>query len=303
MDLEQAMKGKVVLITGANSGIGKETALGLAKMGASLVLICRDGEKGEAAKEEIAKATGNASIELFLADLLSQREVRRLAAEFKATHPRLDVLVNNAGASFTGYAETEDGIERTMAVNYFTPFLLTNLLLETLKNSAPSRVVNVASSEHYNGHLDLENVNKDSRMGTVGSGAYARSKLAIVLFTYELARRLRGTGVTANCLHPGAVRTNIWGHAGALTPLFRFMSFFMLSAEKGAQTSIYLASSPEVEGASGKYFDKKMSKRSSETSYDEAMAKRLWDLSARMTGLVAAPGPALYDRRQESNGG
>jgi NAD(P)-dependent dehydrogenase (short-subunit alcohol dehydrogenase family) len=290
LDLEQAMKGKVVLITGANSGIGKETAQGLAKMGASLVLVCRDREKGEAVKEEIARATGNASIELFLADLLPQREVRRVAAEIKATHPRLDVLVNNAGASFTDYAETEDGIERTMAINYFTPFLLTNLLLETLKNSAPSRVVNVTSSEHYDAHLDLDNVNRDSRMGTVGSGAYARSKLAVVLFTYELARRLLRSGVTANCLHPGAVRTNIWRHAGALTPLFRFMSVFMLSAGKGAQTSIYLASSPEVEGASGKYFDKKLPKRSSETSYDEAIARRLWELSERMTGLAAAPG-------------
>jgi NAD(P)-dependent dehydrogenase (short-subunit alcohol dehydrogenase family) len=286
------MKGKVVLITGADSGIGKETALGLAKMGASLVLVCRDREKGEAAKEEIAKVAGSGSIELLLADLLPQREVRRVTAEFKATHPRLDVLVNNAGASFTGYAETEDGIERTMAINYFTPFLLTNLLLETLKNGAPSRVINVASSEHFSGHLDLGNLDKDSRMGTAGSGAYARSKLAVVLFTYELARRLQGTGVTANCLHPGAVRTNIWGHAGALTPLFRFMSLFMLSAEKGAQTSIYLASSPQVEGTSGKYFDKKMPKRSSETSYVEDMAKRLWNLSERMTGLAAAPVPS-----------
>ena len=288
----QLMKGKVVLITGASSGIGKETAMGLAKMGASLVLVCRDREKGETAKEQIARAAGNVSIDLFQADLLPQREVRRVAAEIKATYPRLDVLVNNAGASFMDYAETEDGIERTMAINYFTPFLLTNLLLETLRNSAPSRVVNVTSSEHYNARLDIDNINKDSRMGTVGSDAYRRSKLTVILFTYELARRLQGTGVTANCLHPGAVRTKMWDNAGALTPLFRFMSLFMLSAEKGAQTSIYLASSPEVEGVSGKYFDKKMPKRSSGTSYDEALAKRLWDLSERTTGLVAAPGLA-----------
>ena len=290
--MEQAMKGKVVLITGASSGIGKETALGLAKMGANLVLVCRDREKGEAAKGEIARATGTASIELFLADLLTQREVRRVAAEFMATHPRLDVLVNNAGASFMDYAETEDGVERTMAVNYFAPFLLTNLLLVTLKNSAPSRVVNLTSSEHYDAHIDLNNLNKDSHMGTVGSEAYRRSKLAIVLFTYELARRLQGTGVTANCLNPGAVRTNIWNHAGALTPLFRFMSLFMPSAEKGAQPSIYLASSPEVGGESGKYFDKRMPKRSSEISYDAPLAKKLWDLSERMTGLGAASVPA-----------
>jgi len=283
------MKGKVALITGASSGIGRETALGLARVGTGLVLVCRDKEKGEAAKEEIARATGNNSIELLLADLLPQSKVRRVAIEFEATHPRLDVLVNNAGAGFVDYAETEDGIERTMAINYFTPFLLTNLLLETLKNSAPSRVLNVTSSEHYDAHLDLDNVNKDSRMGIAGADAYRRSKLAIVLFTYELARRLQGTGVTVNCLNPGAVRTKIWSQAGALTPLFRFMSLFMLSAEKGAQSSLYLAASPEVEGVSGKYFDKKVPKRSSETSYDEAMAKRLWVLSEQMTGLVAAP--------------
>ena len=283
------MKGKVALITGASSGIGRETALGLARVGTGLVLVCRDKEKGEAAKEEIARTTGNNSIELLIADLLSQRQVRRVAIEFEATHPRLELLVNNAGAGFVDYSETEDGIERTMAINYFTPFLLTNLLLETLKNSAPARVINVTSSEHYDAHLDLDNVNKDPRMGIAGADAYRRSKLAIILFTYELARRLQGTGVTVNCLNPGAVRTKIWSQAGALTPLFRFMSLFMLSAEKGAQSSLYLAASPEVEGVSGKYFDKKVPKRSSETSYDEAMAKRLWVLSEQMTGLVAAP--------------
>ncbi|HYA56428.1 MAG TPA: SDR family oxidoreductase [Nitrososphaerales archaeon] len=283
------MKGKVALITGASSGIGRETALGLARVGTGLVLVCRDKEMGEAAKEEIARTTGNNSIELLIADLLSQRQVRRVAIEFEATHPRLELLVNNAGAGFVDYSETEDGIERTMAINYFTPFLLTNLLLETLKNSAPARVINVTSSEHYDAHLDLDNVNKDSRMGIAGADAYRRSKLAIILFTYELARRLQGTGVTVNCLNPGAVRTKIWSQAGALTPLFRFMSLFMLSAEKGAQSSLYLAASPEVEGVSGKYFDKKVPKRSSETSYDEAMAKRLWVLSEQMTGLVAAP--------------
>lgn len=286
IDLEQAAKGKVILVTGSSSGIGKETALGLAKIGASLVLVCRDKEKGEAAKEEIAKTTGNASIELIHADLLLRKEVRRVAAEFKANHPGLDVLINNAGASFMDYAETEDGIERTMAINYFAPFLLTNLLLDTLKGSVMSRVVNVTSSEHKDGHLDLKNVGRDTHMGRVGADAYRRSKLAIVLFTYELARRLRGTGVTANCLHPGTVRTKIWSNAGAFTSLFRLLSIFMASPKKGAETSIYLASSPEIEGVSGKYFVKKMPKRSSETSYDEALAKRLWDVSLSLTGLV-----------------
>lgn len=283
------MKGKVVLITGASSGIGKETALGLAKMNTSLVLVCRNKERGEAAKEEIARATGNSSIELMVADLLTQREVRRVATEFKSNHPRLDVLINNAGSSFIDYAETEDGTERTMAINYFAPFLLTNLLLDTLKSSAPSRVVNITSSEHSAAHLDPDNLGRDTRMGRVGAEAYRRSKLAIVLFTYELARRLQGTGVTANCLNPGAVRTKIWYNSGAFTPLFRILSIFMLSARKGAETSIYLASSAELEGVSGKYFVKKMAKRTSDTSYDGALAKKLWDTSLKMTGLVAEP--------------
>jgi len=284
--LEQAIKEKIVLITGASSGIGLETVLGLAKMRASLILVVRDKEKGEVTKEKIVRATRNKSIELIIADLLPQREVRRVAAEFQASHPRLDVLINNAGASFTNYAETEDGIERTMAINYFTPFLLTNLLLDTLKGSAPSRVINVTSSEHKDGQLNLNNVGRDPRMGRVGADAYRRSKLALILFTYDLARRLQGTGVTANCLHPGAVRTKIWYNSGAFTPLFRFFSIFMLSAQKGAETSIYLASSPEVEGVSGKYFVKKTPKRSSEASYNEDMAKKLWDESLRITGLA-----------------
>jgi retinol dehydrogenase 14 len=280
------MKGKVVLITGATSGIGKATALGLAKMDANLILVCRDKGKGEAAREEIVKASGNNSIELIIADLLPQREVRRVAAEFKANHSRLDVLINNAGASFIDYAETEDGIERTMAVNYFAPFLLTNLLLDTLKTSAPSRVINVTSSEHKDGHLDSSNIGKDTRMGRVGAEAYRRSKLAVVLFTYELARRLQGSGVTSNCLNPGAVRTKIWSNAGAFTLLFRIFSIFMASPEKGAETSVYLASSPDVAGVTGKYFEKKMPKRSSEITYDETIAKELWDASLKITGLV-----------------
>ncbi len=281
--------GKVVLITGANSGIGKEIALGLAKMGASLVLVCRDRGKGEAARDELAKTAGNNSIDLLVADLLLQREVRRTVVEFKASHSRLDVLINNAGSSFIDYGETEDGIERTMAINYFAPFLLTNLLLDTLKASAPSRVINVTSSEHKDGHLDPDNIGRDRRMGRVGAEAYRRSKLALVIFTYELARRLQGTGVTANCLHPGAVRTKIWSNTGAFKPLFRLLSVFMLSPAKGAETSIYLASSQEVEGVSGKYFVKKKPLRSSDTSYDEALAKKLWDYSLKMTGLSAVP--------------
>jgi len=199
----------------------------------------------------------------------------------------LDVLLNNAGSDFTSYRETEDGIERTMALNYFSQFLFTNLLLPTLRNSAPSRIVNVSSVAHYGASLDFDDINGRGRMGAGGLGAYGRSKLAVILFTYELARRLQGSGVTANCLHPGAVRTNIWSHAGVFSPLTRLAALFMLSPDEGAKTSVYLASSPEVDGITGKYFEKCKPKRSSERSYDEAAAARLWSLSERMTGLAA----------------
>lgn len=278
------MEGKTVLITGGSSGIGKATASALSGMGADLVLLCRNRDKAEAARAEITSASGR-RVDLIIADLLLQREVRRAASEFLSTHSRLDVLLNNAGALFATYRETEDGIERTMAVNYFSPFLLTNLLLDVLKKSAPSRIVNVASESHYRATLDLHNINGKGKMGVEGSGAYGRSKVALVLFTYELARRLQGTGVTVNCLHPGGVRTNMWSRPGLAGPFARLISLFLIGPEEGARTSVYLASSPEAEGVTGKYFEKCKEKRSSEESYDEALAARLWDLSERMTGL------------------
>jgi len=282
------MEGKVVLITGGNSGIGKAAAASLAKMGADLTLLCRNREKAEKARAEIASSSGR-SVDLIIADMLLQREVRRAASEFLSTRSRLDVLLNNAGSDFPSYEETEDGIERTMALNYFSQFLLTNLLISTLRKSAPSRVVNVSSSGHYGASLDFENINGKGKMGPGGLGAYGRSKIALILFTYELARRLQGSSVTANCLHPGAVRTNIWSHAGLFSPLTRLAALFMLSPDEGAKTSVYLASSPEVEGVTGKYFEKCKPKRSSEQSYDEVAAARLWELSERMTDLVSQP--------------
>jgi len=278
------MEGKLVLITGGNSGIGKAAAVDLAKLGADLVLLCRNRDKADAAKDDIVSASGR-QVDIIIADLLLQKEVRRAASEFLETHSKLDVLINNAGANFVTHSETEDGIERTMALNYFAPFLLTNLLVSTLRKSAPSRIVNVSSVAHYEGSLDLSNLRKGG-MGLGGLGAYGRSKLALNLFTYELARRLQGSGVTANCLHPGAVRTNIWSHASVFTPFTMLASLFMLSPEKGAKTSVYLASSPEVEGITGKYFEKCAPKRSSRESYDEAEAAQLWELSMRITGLA-----------------
>jgi NAD(P)-dependent dehydrogenase (short-subunit alcohol dehydrogenase family) len=280
------LEGKTILLTGASSGIGKATAIGLAQMGANLVIVNKNIERSQRAIDEITRKTGNKSIEMIIGDLLLQREVRRVAEEFLANHSRVDVLINNAGSNFSRYAETEDGVERTMALNYFTPFLLTNLLLDELKRSAPSRIVNVASVGHFGGHLELDNLTNDKKMGLQGFAAYQRSKLALVLFTYELARRLNGTRVTANCLHPGAVRTRIWAHAGVATPLARLISLFMKSPEEGAKTSIYLASSPEVEGVSGKYFDDCKPKRSSRESYDESLASKLWNEGSKVTGLI-----------------
>lgn len=280
------MKGQIVLITGASSGIGKATAIGLAKEGSELTLLCRDRFKAEDARKEIIAASGNPVVELVIADLLLQQEVRRAAADFLASRTRLDVLINNAGSIFPGYGETKDGIERTMAVNYFAPFLLTNLLLKTLEASAPSRVVNVSSSSHYGGRLDLSSINGNGKVGFAGYSAYARSKLALVLFTYELARREEKRGVTVNALHPGGVRTNIWAKSGVFSPFGRLASTFMESPEEGAKTSIFLASSHEVEGVTGKYFDDRRPKESSVRSYDQELASKLWDISMKMTGLA-----------------
>jgi retinol dehydrogenase 14 len=277
---QSAMNGKVCLITGANSGIGKATALGLAQMGATVVMVCRDQAKGEAAQREIKAASSSESVDLLLADLASQQSIRQLAGEIRERYPGLHVLINNAGISPSARRLTSDGIESTLAVNHLAPFLLTNLLLDHLKASAPARIVNVSSTAM--GTIDFDNLQGEKQFNMMS--IYGQSKLMNGLFTYELARRLEGTGVTANCLHPGVVSTNL---ARDFFPLFRLLvRFFFISPEKGAQTSIYLASSPEVEGVSGKYFIKKREAKSSPASYDEAAAKRLWRISEELTHLV-----------------
>jgi NAD(P)-dependent dehydrogenase (short-subunit alcohol dehydrogenase family) len=278
------MDGKVCLITGATSGIGKATAMGLADMGASVVMVGRDRDRGEAALAEIKEGSPNASVDLMLADLSSQEEIRRLADEFKETYPRLDVLINNAGVIRSKRVTTVDGIEMTFAVNHLAYFLLTNLLLDVLKASAPSRIVNVASGEQRNGTIDFDDLQGEKGYKT--AKAYGQSKLATVLFTYELARRLEGTGVSANCLHPGVVGTNLGsGVSGVFGFTVRALTPLMKSPEKGAETSIYLASSPEVEGLSGRYFVKKAEARSSDASHDERLARRLWEVSAELAHL------------------
>jgi len=275
------MTGKICIVTGANTGIGKETALGLAKLGATVVMVCRDRERGEAALREIKQKSRNDRVELMICDFSSQNSIRQFASDFKERHDRLDVLVNNAGVVLRERSMTEDGLESTFAINHLGYFLLTNLLLDVLKKSAPSRIVNVASTAHKYGKLDINSWVIGREYSTFA--AYANSKLANVLFTYELARRLEGTGVTANCLHPGGVGTNLFrGLPKFMQALIKLVT---ISPERGARTSIYLASSPEVEGVTGKYFARRRQQKSSEASHNKEAAHQLWEVSEGLTGL------------------
>lgn len=279
------MKGKVFLVTGANAGIGKATAVGLAKTGARVVMVCRNQDKGEAARAEIVAESGNKDVDLLIADLSAQRSIRQLAQDFNAKYERLDVLVNNAGGVFSSRMVTEDGLEYTFAFNHLGYFLLTHLLLDKIKASAPARIVNVSSGAQANGRINFDDLQGEQNYS--GFSAYSQSKLANVLFTYELARQLDGSGVTANVLHPGVVRTN-FGRDMMSFPfkvVIRLLAPFMASPEKGARTPIYLATSPEVAGVTGKYFVNEKEKKSSPISYDTAVAQRLWRVSEELTGL------------------
>ena len=278
------MDGRICLITGANNGIGKETALALARMGATVVMVARDAAKGAAALAEIKRRSGSERLDLMLADLASLTAVRGLADEFQARHQQLHVLVNNAGAYNTQRTVTEDGFETTFGVNHLAHFLLTKLLLDQIKASAPARIINVSSTTHTGAALDFEDLQAERNYGGMGMTAYGRSKLANVLYTYELARRLDGSGVTANCLHPGVVRTGFGrNNAGLVRAFFSVFHVvgrpFLLTPERGAETSIYLASSSEVADVTGQYYVKKQPVRSSEASYDLESARRLWQVS------------------------
>jgi NAD(P)-dependent dehydrogenase (short-subunit alcohol dehydrogenase family) len=279
------MQGKVCLITGANSGIGKATTLGLARMGATVVMVCRDQARGEEARQEIKTQSGNDAVDLLIADLSSQRSIRELVETFTQRYSHLHVLINNAGAAFTKRRESVDGLEMTFAVNYLAPFLLTNLLLDVLKNSTSARIINVDSDNHRFVRLDMHDLQLKHHYGFLR--AYGRSKLALLLFTYELARQLHETGVTVNALEPGPTSTNFGQkNAGLLArTILRLVSSRFGSVEKGAKTSIYLASSPEVETITGKYFVKSAPKRSSTLSYDESLQRQLWEESARLVNL------------------
>ncbi len=279
------MTGKVVLITGGTGGIGRETAKGLAEMGATVAIVARNEEKAGRVVDEIKRETGNPHVDYLIADLSSQAQVRRVAGEFRRRYDRLDVLVNNAGGFFMKRRMSVDGIPYSWALNHYAYFLLTNLLLDMLKASAPARIVNVSSMGHLGATIDFEALRSDDTHG--GWVAYSDTKLANVLFTYELARRLEGSGVTVNALHPGFVSTGFARNNGAITnALMLLLQPFTITPEKGAETSIYLASSPEVEGTTGEYFVKKKSVPSSKASYDKEAARRLWEISEVKTGLV-----------------
>ena len=279
-----ALLGKVCIVTGASSGIGKVTAKELARMGAAVVLACRNPERAEAAREEIVKETGNNKVSVILVDLASLESVRSFAKEYQQKFSKLDVLVNNAGLYSSKRIVTVDGFELTFEVNHLAHFLLTDVLLPSLTVSMPSRIVNVTSEAQRSGHIDFEDLNGERKYS--GWKAYPQSKLANVLFTYELARRLEGTGVTANCVHPGTVRTNFGRKSGGIMAvLVRIAAPFMLSPEAGARTVIWLASAPEVGHITGRYFIRKAEAKSSRESYDVGVAQRLWNVSADLTGL------------------
>jgi NAD(P)-dependent dehydrogenase (short-subunit alcohol dehydrogenase family) len=284
------MTGKTVLITGTSSGIGLVTAAELARMGASVTMIARDRAKGEAALAEVKQRSGSDDVELLYADLSSLAQVRELAKQFLATHDALHVLINNAGAMHMQRQETADGFEMTFGVNHLAHFLLTELLLDTLKASAPARIVNVSSHGHYGGWIVFDDLQLTRLY--IPMFAYAQSKLANVMHAYELSHRLEGMGVTANALHPGVVSTGFGRNEGGAMESRGSMAqtvspWLFITPERGAETSIHLASSPEVEGVTGRYFDAKRSVPSSFVSYDRRTQERLREVSAELVGLAA----------------
>jgi NAD(P)-dependent dehydrogenase (short-subunit alcohol dehydrogenase family) len=276
---------KIALITGATSGIGKATAQALAGQGLTVVLTARDARKGRAVLDEIQASSGNPALDLLIVDLSSQNSIRALADEFKRKYSRLDILVNNAGGFYADRHITADGLELTFALNHLAYFLLTNLLLDVLKASAPARIVNVSSGAQGMGRMNFDDLQGEKRYS--GQNAYNQSKLANVLFTYALARRLEGSGVIVNAVHPGVVRTNFASENATffMRLLIGVVRPFMREPEKGAETSVYLATSPAVEGVSGKYFADLKPVRTNPISYEQAVQERLWDESARLVHL------------------
>lgn len=288
----QIMNGKTCIITGANSGIGKETALGLARMGAQVVLVCRNPEKGRAALADIQRESGSSKLDLLIADMSSMASVRALAAQILEKYARVNVLINNAGTAIGKRALSADGIEMTVAGNHLGAFLLTLLLLDRLKASTPSRIVNVSSEAQRRARLDMDDIQFERRKYS-GIGAYGQSKVLMNACTFELARRLAGTGVTANCLHPGVVATNIWHSGEAAQPLFfkilvRIFKPFMIDSKKGARVSLYLAAAPDVAKVTGEYFLKSKPAPPNPIERDPKASAEIWQWSEKMTGARLA---------------
>ena len=278
----KVLKGKVCMVTGATAGIGIVTAKALAQQGATVIVAGRNKEKSVSTVDQIRKETGNHDVEYILADLSVQKEVRKLSDDFKSKFKRLDILVNNAGAVFDKRFETADGLEMTFALNHLSYFLLTDLLLDTIKASVPSRIINVSSDAHKGAKINFDDIQGKKKYGAMR--AYGQSKLANILFTYELARKLEGSGVTSNALHPGFVASSFGSNMrGAFRLILRFLQLFAMSSENGAETSIYLATSPDVANINGKYFVKKKEVRTSVESYDKNVGEKLWEVSEELT--------------------
>jgi NAD(P)-dependent dehydrogenase (short-subunit alcohol dehydrogenase family) len=281
------MIGKIVMITGGTGGIGKATAIGLARLGARVGITGRDLRRAEQAAAEIRALSGNPAVDAFAADLSSQAEVHRLATAVLNAYTRLDVLVNNVGGFWAHRHSTADGLEHTFALNHLASFLLTNLLLDRLKASAPARVVTVSSHVQAEGRIEFDDLQSAGRYS--GQSAYSQSKLANIMFTNELARRLEGTRVTATSLHPGFVRTEfgVEDQARFFTIISRVVRPFLKTPAQGAQTSIYLASSPDVDGVTGQFFANSKPKTANKVACDTAMAAKLWAVSADLVGLTS----------------
>jgi NAD(P)-dependent dehydrogenase (short-subunit alcohol dehydrogenase family) len=279
------MKNKVCIITGANSGVGKQSAIGLAKLGAHVVMICRSKERGEVAKAEIAKKSGSDRIDLFIADLSEMGQVRTLASSLLSGLQSIDVLIHNAGLANAKRKLTKEGLETTLAVNQLAPFLLTHLLLKRLQDSAPARVVMVTSGMHGQGKIDFDDLQGERKYE--GMAAYATSKLMNVMFTYSLARRLDGTGVTSNVVHPGFVNTGLLQQSSL--PFRLMMKLMGNSVEKGARSTVFAASDPSMQTTTGAFVNRKLeTKRSAAISYDEVIQERLWRRCMDLTGIQSS---------------
>ena len=283
MEMSASLNGQVCVVTGANAGIGLEITKSLAQKGAEVVMVCRKISRGKSALTEIRKKIPTSLLTLLVADLSIQDEIRHVADEISTKYPKIKLLVNNAGTTQRKRLITAEGFEKTFAVNHLAPFLLTNLLLDQIKQAAPSRIITLSSAAHRHGTIDFSNLHGEKRYSVCD--AYSRSKLANILFTKELARRLNGSNVIANCLHPGVVYTGIWQFNAFMRFMSPMIGRFMLSPEKGAQTALWAATNPEAGKFNGAYFDKSKPVSTSPRAEDPRTASRLWAESIKMTGI------------------